>query len=107
MILSVSDKLQKLQQMLQKQPNDTFLLYGIAMEHKKVQDWKTAIEFFDRAIQSDANYCYAYFQKGQVNELAGDIEAAKRAYQDGITAARRAGDSHALSEIEGALSLIE
>lgn len=106
MILFVSDKLQQLQQMLQRLPNDTFLLYGIAMEYKKASDWKSAVEYFDRAIASDANYCYAYFQKGQVNELAGDIEAAKRAYQDGITAARRAGDAHALGEIEGALSMI-
>jgi tetratricopeptide (TPR) repeat protein len=107
MIFLVSEKLQKLQQMLERQPNDTFLLYGIAMEHKKSSDWKTAIEFFDRAIQSDINYCYAYFQKGQVNELAGDMEAAKRAYQDGIVAAGRAGDQHALGEIQGALSMIE
>ena len=64
MIFLVSDKLQKLQQMLEKQPNDTFLLYGIAMEHKKASDWKTAIDFFDRAIQSDVNYCYAYFPEG-------------------------------------------
>lgn len=107
MMFLVSDKLQKLQDMLQKQPNDTFLLYGIAMEHKKTGDWKTAIEFFDRAIRSDVNYCYAYFQKGQVNELAGDVEAAKRAYREGIVAAGRAADQHALGEIQGALSMIE
>ena len=102
----MSDKLPKLQAMLEKQPNDPFLLYGIAMEHKKMNDHATALSFLDRCIAVDPNYCYAYFQRGQICEITGDFDAAKRSYNDGIVAARRVGDAHAQSELEGALSML-
>ena len=33
-----NDRMQQLQRMLEKSPTDPFLLYGIAMEHKKAGD---------------------------------------------------------------------
>lgn len=93
--------------MLDRQPGDTFVLYAIALEHKKAGDNDRAVEFLDRVIQFDPGYCYAYFQKGQVLETTGDISGAKQAYEAGITAARTKGDAHALSELQGALSMIE
>ena len=102
-----SDKLQKLFAMLEKQPKDTFLLYGIGMEYKKLGDAQRAIEYLDRTIAVDAGYCYAYFQKGQVLEISGDLPAAKQSYNEGIAAAKRVGDAHAQSELEGALSMID
>lgn len=101
------DKLPILQSMLQKQPEDPFLLYGIAMEYKKLNDTAQAISFLDRCLAADPNYCYAYFQSGQIRETMGELEAAKKSYTDGIAAARRAGDAHAQSELEGALSMME
>ena len=35
MPVPITDRMQKLQSMLQRDPNDTFLLYAIALEHKK------------------------------------------------------------------------
>ena len=92
--------------MLEKQPNDPFLLYGIGVEFKNRSDTAQALAFLDRCITADPNYCYAYFQRGQIFEISGDLESAKRAYTEGITAAKRAGDAHALSEIEGALQML-
>lgn len=105
--MPMSDKLKQLQAMLEKQPRDTFLLYALGMEHKKLNEPLKAIEFFERTTQVDSNYCYAYFQKGQVLESTGDLPAAKRAYNDGIAAAKRCCDAHAQSELEGALSMID
>ena len=102
-----NDRLAKLQQMLAREPNDTFLLYGIALEHKKLNDPKQAIEYLDRVIALDPGYCYAYHQKGLVYESSGDLDAARRSYRDGIEAARRKGDAHAQGEIEAALAMIE
>jgi tetratricopeptide (TPR) repeat protein len=102
----MSDKLPQLQAMLEKQPNDPFLLYGIALEHKKMNAPAKAIEFLDRCIAADPNYCYAYFQRGQVCEMTGDTDAARKSYEAGIVAAKRAGDAHAQGEIEGALQML-
>ena len=103
----MADKLPQLEAMLAKMPNDPFLLYGIAMEHKNRKDYGKAREYLDRTIAADANYCYAYFQRGQIEEIAGNLASAKESYQDGIAAAKRAGDAHAQSELEGALAMVE
>jgi tetratricopeptide (TPR) repeat protein len=103
----VADKLEKLHAMLAKQPSDAFLLYAIAMELKKLNEHTKAIEFLDRTIQADQNYCYAYYQRGQILESMGDAVAAAQTYNDGIAAAKRAGDAHAQGELETALAMIQ
>jgi tetratricopeptide (TPR) repeat protein len=100
------DRLQQLERMLEKSPNDPFLLYGIALEHKKAGELDRAARFLDRTIGADAGYCYAYYQLGQVREMAGDQEGARRVYRDGIEAAVKKGDAHARGEIEAALDLL-
>ncbi len=101
-----SDRMQQLQRMLEKSPDDAFLLYGIGMEHKKAGDAARAIEFFDRVIRVDPGYCYAYYQRGQTFEMAGDEDAARQAYREGVAAAVAKGDAHARGEIEAALELL-
>jgi len=99
-------RLAKLLEMLGKQPGDAFLLYGAALEYKKAGDYPTAIEYLERVLRVDPGYCYAYFQRGQVHEAAGDVEGARRAYREGIEAAVKKGDAHARDEIEAALAMI-
>jgi tetratricopeptide (TPR) repeat protein len=92
--------------MLERDPNDTFLLYGIALEHKKLGEAAQAIEYLDRVIAADVGYAYAYHQKGLVHESRGDVEAARSAYRAGIEAAKKKGDEHAAGEIQAALEML-
>ena len=103
----MSERMRKLSEMLEKSPTDTFLMYGLAMEHKKAGDISQAIECFGRVIQIDPGYCYAYHQRGLAHEAAGDLDAARQSYRQGIEAARDKGDHHAAEEIAAALSIIE
>lgn len=98
--------MRQLQQMLQLQPDDPFLLYGMAMEHKKGGDSAAALEYLRRVTQKDPDYCYAYYQRGLVHESQGDTEAARQSYREGIEAADRARDAHARGEIEAALEML-
>jgi Tfp pilus assembly protein PilF len=100
---AVSPRMRQLQTMLERQPDDAFLLYGMAMEFKKAGDSAKALEYFAKVIQRDPNYCYAYYQQSQVHESLGDADAARRSLRQGLEAADRTGDSHARSEIEAAL----
>jgi tetratricopeptide (TPR) repeat protein len=93
--------------MLVSEPRDAFLLYGIGMELKKLKDFEGAIEHFSRVIDVDPGYCYAYFQRGQTQELLGQSEAAKQSYRDGVAAAQRVGDAHAKEELQAALEMVE
>lgn len=103
----MADRLAQLQKLLEAEPNDPFLLYGAALEHKKVGDADKAIEYLDRTLVADAGYCYAYYQKAQILEESGDEEAAIGVYKEGIAAAERAGDAHAKDELAAALMILE
>jgi Tfp pilus assembly protein PilF len=100
------DRLPKLLQMLEKQPGDAFLLYGVALEYKKAGDYPKAIDYLERVLRVDGGYCYAYFQRGQVYEAMGDAESARTAYREGIAAATKKGDAHARDELQGALDML-
>jgi tetratricopeptide (TPR) repeat protein len=102
----MSPRLTQILKMLEKQPNDAFLLYGAGMEHKKAANFADAVTFFDRCIAADPAYCYAYFQKGESLQQAGDTAGARAAYQAGIVAAKKAGDEKALGELSSALSMV-
>jgi tetratricopeptide (TPR) repeat protein len=100
-------RIETLSQMLEKTPDDPFLLYALGMEYKKVGDLPVAVEYFDRTLSVDPEYCYAYHQKGLAYESAGDLAAAADAYRQGIATARKKGDAHAAEEIAAALELVE
>ncbi len=92
--------------MLQREPNDTFLLYGLAMEFKKAGDKQQALQLLEKVVELDPGHGYAYFQAGQILQLSGDAADARKAYEAGIIAAEKSGDAHARSELEGALSML-
>src|SRR5436189_374573 len=103
----MSERMKALEKMLEKEPGDLFLLYAIALEHKKAGAFADALKYLGEVLKKDALYCVAYQQAGQVHELAGETERAREAYRDGIAAARRKGDQHAAEEMEGAVAMLE
>ena len=105
--MQTTDRMQKLQAMLDKDGNDPFLPFALGMEHKKLRQTQAAVEWFAKALARDPGYCVAYHQSALAWEEAGDLEAAKKAYRQGIAVARGKGDHHAAEEMEAALSMIE
>jgi tetratricopeptide (TPR) repeat protein len=86
--------------------SDPFLIYGIAIEYRNAENFEKALEFF-KIVNSDfPDYVPNYFHLGQAYESLDLIEEAKIAYEDGIKVASKARNSHALSELRGALDLI-
>ena len=94
---------EKLEKMLEQQPDDPFLHYGLAMEHVKEGDLVAALGRFDRTLRMDADYVAAYFHKGNTLVGAGRIDEARATLQAGIEAARRKNDTHAEGEMQGLL----
>ena len=103
----VSDRLQKLTQLLVREPDDPFLLYALAMEHKKLGSFEESLACLSRVLAKDAGYHVAHRLAAQIHELTGDRDAARVAYRAGIEAARQKGDSHAVQEMQAALAEIE
>jgi len=96
-------RLEKLSKLLNADPNDAFVLYGIAQEHAKAGDHKEACEFYDRCLASDPTYLYAYYHKAVVQRDENETAAAEKTLNDGIARAKTAGDAKALSELSSLL----
>jgi tetratricopeptide (TPR) repeat protein len=69
---SGSERLSKLLALHAAEPNDGFVLYGLAQECQKLGQFDEAIRWYDRAIDADPKQCYAFFHKAKA------LEAAKR-----------------------------
>jgi tetratricopeptide (TPR) repeat protein len=103
----MSDRLAKLTKLLEADPKDTFVLYGMAQEYAKQGDAAKAVEFYDRCLATDPAYCYAYFHKARTLQDAGDTGRAIVTAKAGVAAAKKAQDSHAASELQGLLDELE
>ena len=99
--------LEQLHKLLLADPTDPFAPYAMAMEHARLGQLVTALDFFDRCLSLDSSYCYAYFHKAQVQRTLGDVLGARATLTLGITAATKAQDSKALGEIHGLLDELE
>ena len=100
-------RLEQLHAMLDKEPNDAFLLYGIALEHKKAGELEQALAYLERTIAVQSTHAYAYYQKGQVLEAQDQRDAARYAYKEGILAAKTVDDAHAQSELIAAMDALD
>ena len=90
---------EKLQQMLQDSPEDTFLLYGMAMDYASSQEWEPALATFDQVLSVDPGYVAAYFQKGQILARMDRIDDARSVLSEGIEVGRKVGEDHAVGEM--------
>ncbi|MBX3316530.1 MAG: tetratricopeptide repeat protein [Phycisphaeraceae bacterium] len=92
---------------LAAEPNDPFTLYGLAQEYAKAGRTADAVAHYDKCLAADPTYCYAYYHKAKALEDAGFLAEAIETLHAGKAAAKKAGDSHALSEISGYLDMLE
>ncbi len=102
-------RMAQIEAMLADDPDDAFLRYGLAMEYVSAGDDATAARLLTEQIAAtfDNPYVPAFLMAGQtLNRLGRDAEACG-VLKQGIDAARKAGDHHAMGEMEGLLSSIE
>jgi tetratricopeptide (TPR) repeat protein len=101
--MSETDRLTMLTQFLEQNPGDAFARYGLAMEYSKAGQTEQALEQFGKLLQLHPDYTNGYFMAAQTLERAGRSAEARKMLEDGIEAAKRTGNRHALSEMTGML----
>jgi tetratricopeptide (TPR) repeat protein len=92
---------------LSANPNDAFARYGLAMECANSGDAETAIQHYAKLVELHPDYVPCYYQYGQLLIRLARKEEARRVFGDGIRMAQKAGNSHAASEMEEALRLLD
>jgi tetratricopeptide (TPR) repeat protein len=84
----------------EKDPNDPFVLYGIALEYMSENQYQEADSFFRKLLEQNPDYVAGYLQYAQLKEKENKIEDAKELYKIGIEEARKAGDNKSANEME-------
>ena len=100
----MSDRLNSLLKLLEQDPHDSFLSYGIALEHISTGNYEEAERYLSSIIKKDQDYVPAYMQLAQVYENLNLIDKAKNIYKEGIEIARKNNDSHTAEEMEDFLN---
>lgn len=103
----MSNRITQLLELIQKEPNDSFLNYALALEYAKLNETDKAITIIEEVLKRDENYLGAYYQLGQLFEQMQQINKAKETYGKGIVIARQQKSIKTLGELNTALMLIE
>ncbi|MRG94612.1 tetratricopeptide repeat protein [Polyangium spumosum] len=103
----MSKRLAALESMIQKGSKDPFAWYALALEYAGADRIDDALRTFTTLRDMDAGYVPQYLMCGQMLVKAGRVDAGREWLEEGVTRARAKGDSHALSEIQSALSALD
>lgn len=103
----MKSRLESLLEMLEQQPFDSFLLYGIALEYMAMNDDEKAEEYFKELLEADPGYVSAYMQYASLKINQNEIEEARFLLRKGIKLAREKNDRKALNEMEDLLDELD
>ena len=98
------DRIALLTEVLAQNPTDAFARYGLAMEYSKAGEVGRALEEFGKLLSTHPDYTAGYFMAAQTLAKAERTEEARKMLVDGIASAKKTGNGHAQSEMEGMLA---
>lgn len=99
-----NDRIAALQRMLEKNPDDMRVRFGLAAEYEKAGDWQAAaaeLQLYLAATDDEGN---AWGRLGHALRELGRTEEARAAYERGIEAANRHGHPTMAMEFEEVLA---
>lgn len=93
-------RIENLQRMLEKHPDDPRLLFGLALEYEKVARWDDVVGHLERYLQHADDEGNAWGRLGDALRHLGRDEEARAAYRKGVEAASRHGHPTMAAEFE-------
>ena len=103
----MTSRLEQLEVLALRNPEDSFVQYAIALEYVSVKRFEEAAEILERSMEQDPTYVPAFHQAARTYEQMDETEDARRCYELGIACAEQQGDTHARGEMEEALRMME
>jgi len=101
------DKIAALKEILTLDPKNSFARYGVAMELAGRGETDEALIEFSTLLANDPNYTAGYFMSAQTLANAGRTPEAIERLKEGVASAKRAGNNHALSEMQAMLDELD
>jgi Tfp pilus assembly protein PilF len=100
------ERIKKIISYLEKEPGDSFLRHALGLEYLKLGKDEEAKLAFETVVAKDPGYVGTYYHLAKLLEKMGDSGEAIKIYEQGIAAAKTAGDNHAKNELQMALDEI-
>ncbi|HAL55852.1 MAG TPA: hypothetical protein DCP63_05095 [Bacteroidetes bacterium] len=100
------DRISKLKEFLDLDPNDSFSRYALALEYAALDDSVQAAALLEELLRRDPDYVPAYQQLGYVYQRISRREDAVAVFKRGIAIATQQHDQHAAGEMREALDEI-
>jgi tetratricopeptide (TPR) repeat protein len=97
------NRMQIIQEMLHKNPDDPFLWHALALEHIKIGDDLSARSCFEDLLQKNPSYVGSYYHLAKLYERLQENTLAIKTYEHGLAEAKKLGDQHAFNELRSAL----
>lgn len=101
------DRINKLNEMLNTEPNDSFLQHALALEYIKVGNDDEAKKLFNEILEREPAYLGSYYHLGKLLERSGDPQRAISVYKKGMEIAKTSNDSHTYNELQVAYEDVE
>jgi predicted Zn-dependent protease len=98
------DRIAMLTEILSQNPADAFARYGLALEYSNSGEVDRALDEFAKLLAAHPDYTAGYFMAAQTLAKADRMEEARKMLADGIASAKKTGNGHAQSEMEGMLA---
>lgn len=90
---------QQLEAMLAKGRDSSLLRFSLGKCYLDLADYPQAITHLAASVEQDPGYSAAWKLLGKAHLEAGDLDAAQRAWEDGVAAAEKKGDVQAGKEM--------
>ena len=97
------DRIAMLTEIIAANPEDSFARYGLAQEYSNAGKIDEAVKEFKMLLEKNPDYTAAYFMAAQALVKDERTDEAKRMLVDGVSSARRTGNTHAQSEMTAML----
>ena len=99
----MSSRIEMLKAILERQPEDEFAQYALALEYVKTGEQDRAAQLFAGLIDQSPDYLATYYQYGVLLKDSGRETDAADILRKGVEVAERAGETHTKEELLEAL----
>jgi len=96
------NRIEKIIEMLQDQPKDSFLKHALALEYIKIEKEDEAIIQFVELLNNEPDYVGSYYHLAKLYERNQQTDAAIEIYTKGMEVAKKLKDNHNLNELRSA-----
>ena len=94
------NRLEKLLEFIQNEPNDEFLKYALATEYLRLNNTEQALNYYEDLVNNHPNYTGTYYHLGKLYEALNRKQDAIDIYEKGMQITKEKRDNHAFSELQ-------